>query len=233
MKHFAGEELYWGSIRREGAALVFSSDDINNIVRVMRHKQGDRIFVTQGDGTILETEIKETGQSSVDGNVVSETIITNRLEKVTIAIPRLKNLDKIELAIEKLVETGFSRFIFFNSDHAIGKGFKLDRWEKIAISAAKQSFNPFKPVLATAERFEHLFRHGKEVIGFDLEAESEFAAFTPDPAREYILVTGPEGGLSRRELERFGADNLYQLTKNRLRSETALLYSAFRIGWFY
>lgn len=233
MKHFAGEELYWGSIRREGAALVFSGDDINHIVRVMRHKQGDRIFVTQGDGTILETEIKETGLASVDGNVVSETIITNRLEKVTIAIPRLKNLDKIELAIEKLVETGFSRFIFFNSDHAIGKGFKLDRWEKIAISAAKQSFNPFKPVLATAERFEHLFRHGKEVIGFDLEAESEFAAFTPDPAREYILVTGPEGGLSRRELERFGADNLYQLTKNRLRSETALLYSAFRIGWFY
>lgn len=233
MKHFAGEELYWGSIRREGAALVFSGDDINHIVRVMRHKQGDRIFVTQGDGTILETEIKETGQASVDGNVVSETIITNRLEKVTIAIPRLKNLDKIELAIEKLVETGFSRFIFFNSDHAIGKGFKLDRWEKIAISAAKQSFNPFKPVLATAERFEHLFRHGKEVIGFDLEAKRDFAIFSPDPTREYILVTGPEGGLSRRELERFGADNLYQLTKNRLRSETALLYSAFRIGWFY
>lgn len=233
MKHFAGEELYWGSIRKEGAALVFSGDDINHIVRVMRHKQGDRIFVTQGDGTIIETELTATGQASVGGNVVSETVITNRLEKVTIAIPRLKNLDKIELAIEKLVETGFSRFIFFNSDHAIGKGFKLDRWEKIAISAAKQSFNPFKPVLSTAEKFEHLFQQGKEVIGFDLEAERDFALFSPELAKEYILVTGPEGGLSRRELEQFGADNLYQLTKNRLRSETALLYSAFRIGWFY
>lgn len=233
MKHFAGEELYWGSILKEGAALVFSGDDVNHITRVMRHKPGDRIFVTRGDGVIIETEITVAGSGTIEGRVVSETVLPNRLEKVTIAIPRLKNLDKIELAIEKLVETGFSRFIFFHSDHAIGKGFKLDRWEKIAISAAKQSFNPFKPVLATAERFEHLFRHGKEVIGFDLEAESEFAAFTPDPAREYILVTGPEGGLSRRELERFGADNLYQLTKNRLRSETALLYSAFRIGWFY
>ena len=233
MKNFAGEELYWGSIQKEGAALTFSGGDISHITRVMRHKAGDRIFVTQGDGRIIETEITSTGNDSVEGLAISETELPNRLDKVSIAIPRLKNLDKIELSIEKLVETGFSRFIFFNSDHAIGKGFKLDRWEKIAISAAKQSFNPFKPVLTTAEKFDRLFQLEKEVIGFDLEAEAEFSTFTPDPAKEYILVTGPEGGLSKRELERFASRHLYRLTKNRLRSETALLYSAFRIGWFY
>ncbi len=233
MNNFAGEELYWGSIQKEGAALVFSGDDVNHITRVMRHKPGDRIFVTSGDGTIIQTEITATGNRAIEGTVVSETEMPNRLDKVTIAIPRLKNLDKIEFAIEKLVETGFSRFIFFNSDNAIGKGFKLERWEKVAISAAKQSFNPFKPVLATAEKFEHLFQQGKEVLGFDLEAEQEFASFVPLPEHEYILVTGPEGGLSRRELERFDSRHLYHLTKNRLRAETAVLYSAFRIGWFY
>ncbi len=233
MNNFAGEELYWGSILREGTAVRFSGDDLSHIVRVMRHREGDSIHVTQGDGKILQICITSLHGDHLEGDLVLESVLPNRLDKITIAIPRLKNLDKIELSIEKLVETGFSRFVFFNSDHAIGKGFKLDRWEKIAISAAKQSFNPFKPVLTTAEKFEQLFRSGKEVIGFDLEAGAEFAGFTPDPVMEYILVTGPEGGLSRRELDRFDSRHLYRLTKNRLRSETALLYSAFRIGWFY
>ena len=233
MHNFAGEELYWGSIQKAGAALIFSGDDINHITRVMRHKPGDRIFVTNGDGAIIETEITATGPASLEGRLVSQTVLPNRLQRVTIAVPRLKNLDKIELAIEKLVETGFTRFIFFNSDNAIGKGFKLDRWKKIAVSAAKQSFTPFTPHLTGCDKFAQLFTTGKEVIGFDLESEDDFANFTPLPEKEYILVTGPEGGLSTRELAMFSPGNLYRLTKNRLRSETACLYSAFRIGWFY
>ncbi len=68
------------------------------------------------------------------------------------------------------------------------------------------------------------------MIGFDLDAEVQFTSFIPGQETEQILVCGPEGGLSKRELSLFKNENLYRLTKNRLKSETAILYSSILVS---
>ncbi|MBN8546416.1 MAG: 16S rRNA (uracil(1498)-N(3))-methyltransferase [Ignavibacteria bacterium] len=234
MSHFAGQELFRCNIGMEdGGNLVLTGSDIRHITKVMRHKAGDIIHVTSGDGIILKVEIISESDDLIKVMPLDKFECLNKLSNIEIAIPRLKNSDKIELVIEKLVETGFTKFVFFESDNCVGKGFKLDRWEKIAISASKQSFNPFTVELRSVSKFDELFKTGREVIGFDLEAENSFAGFQPERGVNYILVTGPEGGLSKKELAKFRKENLFQLTGNRLRSETAILYSAFLITRFF
>ncbi|KAB2908623.1 MAG: 16S rRNA (uracil(1498)-N(3))-methyltransferase [Ignavibacteriales bacterium] len=233
MKRFAGEELFWGEITHRDENLIFQGDDIDHILKVMRHKIGDRIFITEGDGSIIEVLINQTDHEQIECKLIATHKIENRLSQIEIAIPRLKSNDKIKFCLEKLVETGFSRFVFYESDFTVGKGFKVEQWRKTAIAAAKQSFNPFAPEIQFVPKFDSLFDRGSKIIGFDLEAGKSFADFTPDPTTGYILITGPEGGLSRRELAKFEKENLFHLTQNRLRSETAVLYSAFNLSRFY
>lgn len=233
MSHFAGQELFRCDIGVDDGDLILTGSDIRHITRVMRHKAGDIIHVTSGDGIILKVKIISGSDDLIKVMSLEKFEFQNKMTNLEIAIPRLKSSDKIELVIEKLVETGFTKFVFFESDNCIGKGFKLDRWEKIAISASKQSFNPFNVELRSVSKFDDLFKNGREVIGFDLEAENSFAGFQPDRGVNYTLVTGPEGGLSKKELIKFREGNIFQLTGNRLRSETAILYSAFLITRFY
>lgn len=233
MNRFAGQELFWCDIKRDGASLSLSGSDTKHIIRVMRHKPGDVIHVTEGNGSIIEVKITDSHDEKIEVELIEEFSFVNHLSNFEIAIPRLKNSDKIEFVIEKLVETGFTKFLFFESDNSIGKGFKLERWEKIAVSASKQSFNPFKVELRSVKKFEEIFLPGCEVIGFDLEASRSFVGFEPESNKNYILVTGPEGGLSKKELAKFHDGNLFQLKRNRLRSETAILYSAFLLTRFY
>jgi 16S rRNA (uracil1498-N3)-methyltransferase len=229
-RHFAGEELFWCRLVELNGFFLLSGDETKHINQVMRHVEGDIIHTTCGDGVIQKVRIRDISKNEITVEKISEVLVKNRLINFQIAIPRLKNIDKIEMVIEKLVEIGYNRFIFFESDNCVGKGFKLERWEKVAISAAKQSFNPFTPILRTAKNVDEIFKIGDTIIGFDLEAESDYNSFVPEPKKRYTLVIGPEGGLSKRELGMFKNENLFQLTKNRLRSETALLYSAFRIS---
>lgn len=233
MSHFAGQELFRCDIGVDDGDLILTGSDIRHITRVMRHKAGDIIHVTSGDGIILKVKIISGSDDLIKVMSLEKFEFQNKMTNLEIAIPRLKSSDKIELVIEKLVETGFTKFVFFESDNCIGKGFKLDRWEKIAISASKQSFNPFNVELRSVSKFDDLFKNGREVIGFDLEAENSFAGFQPERGVNYTLVTGPEGGLSKKELTKFREGNIFQLTGNRLRSETAILYSAFLITRFY
>jgi 16S rRNA (uracil1498-N3)-methyltransferase len=230
MNNFAGEELFWCRLNNSDGTFSLSGEDFVHITRVMRHKSGDRIFVTEGDGKIHKVEIALIQKDDIVVEKIEEIEVFNRLKNFVIAIPRLKGNDKIEFLLEKLTEIGFTRFLFFESDYSVGKGFKLERWEKVIRAASKQSFTPFTPELITVGNFKDIFNMNSRVIGFDLEAENLFGSYQPDSDSDQILVCGPEGGLSKRELQLFKNENLYRLTKNRLRSETAVLYSSILIS---
>lgn len=230
MKNFAGEELYWCRLKNEDGTFFLSDDDVIHITRVMRHQNGDFIYVTDGDGKIHKVLICDVNRDKIVVEKIEEYKIPNRLKNFIIGIPRLKGNDKIEFLLEKLTEIGFSRFLFFESDYCVGKGFKTERYEKVIRAASKQSFTPFSPELIITKNFKDIFNRGADVIGFDLEAEVRFTSYIPNIEAEQILVCGPEGGLSKRELSLFKNENLYRLTKNRLKSETAILYSSILIS---
>ncbi len=205
--------------------ISLSGDEFRHAVQVMRHKVGDILFITDGKGNINECAIIEIGKSSLNAEISNSMKIQSPLNNVTIAIPRLKSQDRFEFAIEKSIELGITNFIIFESERTIAKGSKLDRWEKIGLAAMKQNLGAFLPNFQYLSKFSDLLNINKNLIVFDLHGTNKWSSFLQsefDFNLQYLLIFGPEGGLSDTELNMVNGAKYY-INRKRLRAETAVI----------
>lgn len=225
-------ELYY-SESFSSANNEINDEEAHHILRVMRHAEGDEIYVTNGKGKIYHCLINNTSKKSLNLDILSEYSYINNLKNIKICIPRLRTQDRLEFAIEKCVELGYTNLVIYESDNGVGRKEKTERWEKIAVSAMKQSLRSFLPEITFSK---NIFseEENTRILGFDQHG-TEYL-------KDYILNTGingnikviigPEGGFSKREYEELEKHTSLKLTKNRLRSETAVITAASMISQF-
>ncbi len=226
-------ELYYSSSGENGGKLILTGDEAKHAAGVMRHKQGDVLFVTDGRGKIFEAEILEASKSKVVCQVLNVKEFTNELGNICFVIPRLKNPSRFEFALEKSVELGITDFIVFDAERSVAKGSKLERWQKITESAMKQSLHGFLPVVRYFKSLKEIpIEEGDTVIIFEQESERKFLDELKEieNGNKIYFIFGPEGGLTKSELQTFKQAKVLQLTKNRLRSETAIITAASAIA---
>ncbi len=144
--------------------------------------------------------------------------------------------DKLEHVIQKATELGAAEIVAFPSARCVSRpdekslGKKLERWQKIAASAAEQSGRGAIPrVLALSGFREAVARAAKADLSvFFYENEDAFTfhnAISPGNYRTCALMTGPEGGFSPEEVAeaRAGSMKICTLGQRILRCETAPL----------
>ena len=226
MESLSDIELFYSPYGNINNEIIIDGEDFSHAARVMRHKTGDTLFITDGKGNIYKTEIKIMGKDALTAIPVKTFIYENKRNNVFFCIPKLKNPDRFEFALEKCVELGFTNFIVYESKRTVTRGDKLTRWNKILVSAMKQSLQSHLPVIKTAASLKEIFSYEGEKIGFDQKAEHGLSAFNMLPSVNYYLVFGPEGGLDTFELGLFNKSNLFNIAENRLRSETAIIKAA-------
>ncbi len=209
--------------------IFISGNEANHILKVMRHKTGDKIFVTDGNGKIFQTKIINTSRRELECEIVNEYSYKMDFPNLTICIPRLRNNDRFDFALEKLVEMGITNFIVFESNRTIAKGEKLERWNKIAIAAMKQSLRSFLPNIKFAKSIEEIETENGEIISFDQNANKVWGKSEFNLTKKTILIFGPEGGYSKKEESVLNKHLKYRLTENRLRSETAIITAIAKI----
>ena len=166
----------------------------------------------------MEVEIIET----VRENPAWDTFIT-------IAVAPTKNMDRMEWLVEKLTEIGVNRFVPLLCRHSERKELKIDRLQRIAVSAMKQSLKATLPEIMPMTPFA-------DFISND-DSEAKFIAYC-DPtiprkllAKEYsgaksvTILIGPEGDFDIEEIKSALAKGMVPVTlgDNRLRTETAAL----------
>lgn len=221
-------ELYYHpSIKAEEKAEI-TVNEAKHIIQVMRHKPGDIVYITNGKGNIFKCKIISLTKNLVSVFPEKNLIYNNAFKNITFCLPILKNFDRLEFALEKCVELGITNFIFYQSKRTLKKSPKVDRWEKVAISAMKQSLRSFIPKLQYLENVDQIVAHQGSIFLFDQNAEQSVQKTITelDKSREYYFLFGPEGGFDEGELELFKKSQLLRLTRNRLRSETAVIYFA-------
>jgi 16S rRNA (uracil1498-N3)-methyltransferase len=204
------------------STILLYNDEYKHAVKVMRNKVGDTIYVTNGAGSIFKCEVVSIEGEKLTAKISEEIISENRLGNVFFCIPKLKNPYRFKFAIEKSVELGIVNFIIYESERTVAKGTHLDRWEKIALSAMKQSLSSFRPKIQTVKSFEEISKLNGEKIIFEQNAEKEFK-FRYDADVDFYFVFGPEGGLTDNELILFDRGAVYSIGDRRLRSETAII----------
>jgi len=229
-KYFSQIELYY--IPRDfvtSSSIILTGDEANHASKVMRHKENDQLYITDGSGNIYKANITSVDKSEVVAEIVKKYTYPNIFSNLYFCIPLLKSQDRFEAAIEKCVELGITNFIVFSSERCIGKKPKLERWQKIITAAMKQSLRSWMPnidFIGSIDKVNNL--PGSKYI-FDQIADEEFTKIAKgikDVSDNCFFVFGPEGGLTEKEIENFDDGIRLQLTGNRLRSETAIIAAA-------
>ncbi|MBQ8355198.1 MAG: 16S rRNA (uracil(1498)-N(3))-methyltransferase [Oscillospiraceae bacterium] len=201
--------------------------------KVLRLKAGEQVLVCDGEG-------KECLCAVVDSSWNLEVL--ERRESVSepgvqvsvyMAFPKA---DKLEHVIQKATELGVYEIVAFPSARCVSKPDekslkkKLERWQKIAASAAEQSGRGRIPQVVILPSFAEALKRGAQTDLPMMFYENEQAttlhmALNAGEWKSAALLTGPEGGLEEKEVKQAmeAGWKVCTLGKRILRCETAPL----------
>lgn len=204
-------------------------------VKVLRMSEGDKIVVTDGKGylyycTIIQAHHKHTALS-IDKEVQQPKTWNFELQ---LAFAPTKNMDRNEWFVEKATEIGINRISPLKCSFSERKEVRLDRLEKVAISAMKQSKQAVVPTIDEMVSFDDFiiqpFEGQKFIAHCYNDIKNPLTSIYKKNQNALILI-GPEGDFSEEEVQK-ALDNGFtpiSLGDNRLRTETACLVACHTI----
>lgn len=204
-------------------------EEAQHCVRVLRLSAGDEITLTDGKGNFYRAEITASTNKRCLVKVL-ETIPQEPLWSghLHIAMAPTKNMDRNEWFAEKATEIGFNELTFLNCRFSERKVIKMERIEKIVVSAIKQSLKARLPKLNGMTDFDKFITQefaGQKFIAHCYEGEKPLLKNVMKPGEDALVLIGPEGDFSEEEVAK-AIEKGFQpisLGKSRLRTETAAL----------
>ncbi len=204
--------------------------------RVLRLKPGEKLLVCDGQGREALCQVRQVGASDMELEILERRDSeTEAAVKVSVYMAFSK-ADKLEHVIQKATELGAYEIVAFPSARCVSRPDekslkkKLERWQKIAASAAEQSGRGRIPQVITLGSFQEALERAAQADKALLFYENEHAVTLRMALEEgswstASLLTGPEGGLEEAEVEqaREAGFQVCTLGKRILRCETAPL----------
>ena len=220
-----------------GQVQLFGEDE-KHIKTVLRAREGEELTLCDGDGMDYQCRIVSLERGVLLDILSKEVCETEPKTKITL-YQGLPKADKMELIIQKCVELGVDRIVAVSTERAIVKldkkeSKKLERWQKIAEAAAKQSGRGKIPEIGQQVlKFKEAVAEAKEldgaIIPYEKEQETGIRQFVQGFRGESIGVfIGPEGGFAEEEIALAQENGITPITlgKRILRTETAGMTTA-------
>lgn len=202
-----------------------SEEESRHCAQVLRHEKGDEIVVFDGIGGNHRAILTQVSKKSCDFEVVESEYAPKKKFHMHLAIAPTKNADRMEWLIEKLSEIGVDEVTFIQTRHSERKKLRLDRLEKKAISAMKQSGNPFLLKLNELTPIDSFLLKNDANIKLiaHVDDSHRYISESLDQNKSVSILIGPEGDFSKEEVEQAKASgfNPISLGQNTLRTETA------------
>ena len=215
-----------------GQVQLFGEDE-KHIKTVLRAREGEEITLCDGEGMDYQCRIASLERGVLLDILSKDVCETEPKTKITL-YQGLPKADKMELIIQKCVELGIDRIVAVSTERAIVKldkkeTKKLERWQKIAEAAAKQSGRGKIPEIGhQGLKFKEAVAESKEldgaIIPYEREQETGIRQFVQNFKGESVGVfIGPEGGFADEEIALAQENGITPITlgKRILRTETA------------
>mgnify|MGYP000743012440 CR=1 FL=1 len=208
--------------------ITFEKEESRHIVRVLRKKEGDILYITNGRGFLFSVEIAIASDKKCLATVVKkEEKLNNRDYYLHVAIAPTKNNDRLEWFLEKATEIGIDEITPIICDNSERKIVKIERLSKIVQSAMKQSLQFTLPKLNDPIKFSEFIKQSfsgeKFIAHCEENIEKKLLKNSAAKNTKQTILIGPEGDFSTKEIESAFAVNFtpISLGENRLRTETA------------
>lgn len=219
--------FYNPDITQNGETFFFDREESKHIVKVLRKKEGDNLYVTNGLGFLFKTEITLASDSKCLVKIVSSEKSEPSKYHLHLAVAPTKMNDRFEWFLEKATEIGISEITPIICDHSERKIVKTDRFDKIILSAMKQSLHYYLPKLNEPISFKEFIKQqkneGLNLIAHCEETDKKSLKEVVKPDENVTILIGPEGDFSEKEIQS-ALENHYipvTLGNTRLRTETA------------
>ena len=216
--------------------IIIDGSDVNHNKNVLRMKIGEELEISDGNNKKYLCEIASMTADEVCAMIKQELIVDTELPSKIYLFQGLPKSDKMELIVQKAVELGVYEIIPVATKRAVVKlddkkaSKKIERWQAIAESGAKQSGRNVIPEVKKVMAFKDAVQYAKSLdvllVPYELaEGMSETKALISAirPGQSVGFFIGPEGGFETSEVE-YAVENgakAITLGKRILRTETA------------
>lgn len=206
---------------------TFDKNESKHIIRVLRKKEGDQLFITNGNGYLFNAELIAANDRKCTIQIISyEKKPKEWNYTLHIAMAPTKLNDRFKWFLEKATEIGIDEITPIICENSERKMVKIERLEKILISAMKQSLKYQLPKLNAAINFSDFIRNnvdGKKLIAHCENTTKKTIKSQLKSQNKITVLIGPEGDFSSKEIS-LALHHKYiplSLGKSRLRTETA------------
>ena len=210
--------------------------DVNHISNVLRMKQGEELWISDGGKKEYRCTIEEFSPDEVLLHIIYAQEPDYELQSRIYLFQGLPKADKMELIIQKAVELGVYEVIPVETKRCVVKldgkkaAKKVGRWKQIAESAAKQSKRMLIPNVHEVLTFKEALKYAESMdvrlIPYELAKgmqETKEILADIQPGQSIGIFIGPEGGFEEKEVETAISEGAKPITlgKRILRTETA------------
>lgn len=217
-------------------SIVVEGSDVNHIKNVLRMKVGETILLSDGEDKEYTCKIRSLDEQQVVAAIEDISSFSRELPINVTLFQALPKGDKMETIIQKMVELGASSIVPVRTKRCVVKlddkkaSKKVERWNAISLSAAKQAKRGVIPEVKNVMDFGLAIKEAEKmdyvIIPYE---EAENMAYTREvlakiePGMNVAVFIGPEGGFAESEVE--AVKNIggapITLGKRILRTETA------------
>ena len=218
----------------EQEALILTGENAQH-AKVLRLKAGEEVLLCNGEGRECLCRVEDADVKNFTVSVLSRRESATEAAVQVSVYMAFPKADKLEHVIQKATELGAYEIIAFPSARCISKPDeksltkKVERWQKIAASAAEQSGRGRIPRVLTLPSYkaalERAAQCDKALLFYENERSTTLKMALEGEYHSVSLLTGPEGGLEESEVRQAMDAGLSVCTLGRriLRCETAPL----------
>jgi 16S rRNA (uracil1498-N3)-methyltransferase len=231
-----------------GQTFTLNEDESKHCIRVLRLKNGDTVNLTDGRGGFFNAIlVSENPRACTLEITEANHNFEQRNYRLHMAVAPTKNTDRLEWFLEKAVEIGIDEFTPVICEHSERKNLNIERLERIAISAMKQSIKAYKPIIHECQPLKIFLKNASgdckliahcipEEEKTDIESNSNWIKRNPisevyKKSQSAVCLIGPEGDFSPTEVNLAVSQGFagISLGNSRLRTETAGLVACHSI----
>lgn len=220
---------FFVDVNNKNDNLIYITQDENvHLNSVLRLRVGDDIDVCLNDGIVHNCTLIEVGKKQSIAQI-NTSIIKDNHSNITLFMALIK-AERMDWAVQKVTELNVASIVPFESEYCTvkDKGNKIERLNRIAVSASKQCGRAVLPCIQETLPFALLLDKLKEfnqiIVAYENETQNAKEILSKlDKTKSIALVIGSEGGFSEAEIEKLKAlgAKVVSLGQTILRAETA------------